>query len=203
VSAIRRRVADVRRSRKLAHTTVQVLTPPPPSAFAAFGDGSWIVPPARVSTPEAIRIGAGVIIHEHVWLSVVPAIDGVQPSLTIGDRCSIGRLAHIACIGEVVIEDDVLTSDRIFIGDTYHGYEDPERAVKDQPMAYPKKVVIKRGAFLGIGSIVLQGVTVGEHAYVGAGAVVTRDVPAHTLVVGNPARPVRRYDADRNEWVSC
>jgi acetyltransferase-like isoleucine patch superfamily enzyme len=201
--ALRRRIENVRRSRKLAYTTVQVLTPPPPSAFAAFGEGSWIVPPARVTTPEAIRIGAAVIIHEHAWLSVVAAIDGVTPSLTIGDRCSIGRLAHIACVGEVVIEDDVLTSDRIFIGDTYHGYQDPERPVKDQPMAYPKTVTIKRGAFLGIGSIVLQGVTVGEHAYVAAGAVVTSDVPAHTLVVGNPARPVRRLDEHTKAWVSC
>jgi acetyltransferase-like isoleucine patch superfamily enzyme len=201
--AIRRRIADARRSRKLANTTVRVLTPPPPSAFGAFGEGSWIVPPARISTPEAIRIGAGVIIHEHCWLSVVPAVDGVTPSLVIGDRCSIGRLAHIACVGDIVIEEDVLTSDRIFIGDTYHDYEDISRPVKDQPMAYPKPVRIRKGAFLGIGAIILQGVTVGEHAYVGAGAVVTDDVPDRTLVVGNPARPLRHYDESSEKWVPC
>jgi acetyltransferase-like isoleucine patch superfamily enzyme len=197
---VRQRIADARRSARLAHQTARYLTPPPPSAFAEFGDGSWVVPPARVSMPEAIAIGAGVTIHEHAWLSVVRAVDGVEPSLKIGDRCSIGRLAHIACVGEIEIGDDVLTADRIFIADTYHLYENVERPVLEQATAYPKKVVIGAGAFLGIGCAVLQGVTVGTGAYVGAGAVVTRDVPPHTLVVGSPARPIRQFDAATATW---
>jgi hypothetical protein len=68
-------------------------------------------------------------------------------------------------------------------------------------MAHPEPVVIGRGAFLGVGSIVLMGVTVGEHAYVGAGAVVTADVAPYTLVVGNPARPVRRWDEAAGDWL--
>jgi acetyltransferase-like isoleucine patch superfamily enzyme len=197
---IRSRLSDLARSRRVARVTVRYLTPPPPSAFAAFGDGSWIVPPARVTNPDAIRIGDRVVIHEHAWLSVVAAVEGVRPSLHIGDRCSIGRLCHIACVGEVVIEEDVLTSDRVFIGDTYHSYEDPTLAVLDQPMAAPRPVRIRRGAFLGIGAIVLPGVTVGENAYIAAGAVVTDDVPPRTVVVGNPARVVRTYDPDRG-WL--
>ena len=109
---------------------------------------------------------------------------------------------HVACVGEVVIEEEVLTAAMVFIGDTYHDYSDPDRAVLDQPMAVPKPVRIGRGAFLGIGSIVLQGVTVGEQAYVAAGAVVTTDVPPRTLVAGNPARPVRRYEAESATWTA-
>jgi acetyltransferase-like isoleucine patch superfamily enzyme len=198
---IRQRLADLQRSRLLATRTVHDLTPPPPAAYAAYGEGTWIVPPARVTTPSAISLGRGVTILEHAWLSVVAAIDGVQPSLRIGNNCSIGRMVHIACIGEVVIEDEVQTSDRVFIGDTYHDYSDPETPVRRQPMAYPRPVHIGRGTFLGIGSVVLQGVTIGEQAYIGAGAVVTADVPARTLVLGNPARPVRRYDDTQKEWV--
>jgi len=196
----RLRIQEVRRSRALAATTAQYLRPPPPSEFAAFGEGSWIVPPARVFYPGCITIGAGVLIHEHAWLSVV-RLEGTEPSLVIGDRCSLGRLVHIACVGEIVIEEDVLTSDRVFIGDTYHDYTDPDAPVKRQPMAPPKPVRIGRGSFLGIGSVILQGVTVGPQAYVAAGAVVTRDVPARTLVVGNPARPIRTYDEQRQKWV--
>jgi acetyltransferase-like isoleucine patch superfamily enzyme len=70
-------------------------------------------------------------------------------------------------------------------------------------MATPEPVRIKRGAFLGVGSAVLRGVTVGEHSYVAAGAVVTEDVPPFTLVVGNPARIARRYDEERGEWVGA
>lgn len=176
------------------------MTPPRPSAFASFSPDSWIVPPARVSTPEAIHIGKNVIIHEHSWLSVVPAIEGVRPSLTIGDNCRIGRMCHISCVGEIVIGDDVLTSDRVFIGDTYHDYTDISRAVIDQPMAEPRPVHIGRGAFIGIGAVVLRGVTVGENAYIAAGAVVTSDVPPHTIAAGNPAKPVLRYDAEGSRW---
>ena len=188
---LRRRAAELRRDLALARATVRDLRPPPPSAFASFGERSWIVPPARVSTPSSIRIGDDVVILEHAWLSVVEAVDGVVPSLRIGDRTRIGRLVHIACVGDITIGADVLTAERVFIGDTYHGYEDPSLPILRQPMAPPRAVRIGDGAFLGVGSIVLAGVTVGEGAYVGAGAVVVDDVPEHAVVVGNPARRVR------------
>jgi acetyltransferase-like isoleucine patch superfamily enzyme len=69
-------------------------------------------------------------------------------------------------------------------------------------MTDPQPVRICRGAFLGIRSVILPGVTVGENAYVAAGAVVFDDVPPRTVVVGNPARAVRAYDPDAGEWVA-
>ncbi len=190
-----------RRDRLVAAAMARDTTPPHPDDYGAYGKDTWVVPPARVTCPDRIFLGDEVVILEHAWLSVVRAVDGVTPTLTIGDRTRIGRLAHIACVGVIEIGPDVLTAERIFIGDTYHGYEDPTQPVLRQPMAAPKKVVIGRGAFLGIGSIVLMGVTVGEGAYVAAGAVVTTDVPARTLVVGNPARPVKRWDEPSGSWV--
>jgi acetyltransferase-like isoleucine patch superfamily enzyme len=178
------------------------MTPPAPEAFARFGPGSVIVPPARVTAPHCIEVGEGSVIHEHSWISVVEAIEGVTPHLVIGDRCNLGAQLHIACVGDIEICDDVLTAARCFIGDTFHAYEDVTRPVIDQPMADPEKVTIGRGAFLGIGSVVLMGVTVGENAYVAAGSVVTSDVPPRTLVAGNPARPRRRWDDARAEWVA-
>lgn len=197
----RRRLSELRRQVRLYRDARRDVTPPRPSAFACFGAGSVIVPPARVLAPECIEIGDGVVIHEHAWLSVVHAVDAVTPRLVLGDRVRIGRFAHVACVGEIIVEDDVLTADGIFLGDTYHGYEDPDTPVSRQPMAKPERIVIRRGAFLGIRSIVLQGVTVGENAYVAAGAVVTRDVPARTIVAGNPARPVRRWDEAARDWL--
>ena len=195
------RIADSRRAHKLGSLTVRTLTPPPPSTFAAFGAGSVIAPPSRVTTPEAIEIGERVVIHEHAWLSVVPAIDGVMPRLVIGSRTSIGRFGHIACVGDIEIGADVLMSERVFIGDTYHGYEDTDEPVIRQPMALPEKVTIGRGAFVGIAAVILQGVTIGEQAYVGAGAVVTTDVPPRSVAVGNPARVVKAYDESSGRWV--
>jgi acetyltransferase-like isoleucine patch superfamily enzyme len=201
LAELRHRISEERRQRLVAYNTARVLQPPPPSAFGAHGHNTWIVPPARVSTPGSIFLGDDITILERSFLSVVAAIPGVTPKLTIGDRTSIGAQSHVACVGEVEIGAEVLTAARIFIGDTYHRYEDPDQPVLDQPMAAPEKVTIGRGSFLGIGSAVLMGVTVGEHAYIGAGAVVTSDVEAHTLVVGNPAVAVRRWDPRSEEWV--
>ena len=202
IDQLRRRVAEERRQRRVAADTVRVLTPPPASAYGAYGRNTWIVPPARVTLPASIFLGDDITVLEHSYLSVVAAVEGVTPRLTIGDRTSIGAQSHIACVGEIEIGRGVLTAARIFIGDTYHDYEDPNMAVLDQPMAPPEKVTIGDGAFLGIGSAVLMGVTVGENAYVGAGAIVTTDVEPRTLVVGNPARPVRRWDPRAEEWRS-
>ncbi len=197
---LRQWLAEERRARQLAARAWRDMTPPAPHEFARFGAGSVVVPPARVSRADCIEIGEGTIIHEHSWISVVEAIEGLRPRLVIGDRCNIGAQSHVACVGEIEIGNDVLAAARCFIGDTYHGYEDPTRPVIDQPMAAPEKVVIGDGAFLGIGSIVLMGVTVGANAYVAAGAVVTADVPPRTLVAGNPARPRKRWDEAREAW---
>jgi acetyltransferase-like isoleucine patch superfamily enzyme len=100
----------------------------------------------------------------------------------------------------VSIGEDVLTADHVFIADTYHGFEQSGVPIMQQPMAAARPVAIARGAFLGIRAIVLPGVRIGENAYVGAGAVVHRDVPDRTVVVGNPARPVRTWDEARGAW---
>jgi carbonic anhydrase/acetyltransferase-like protein (isoleucine patch superfamily) len=198
----KRRFDTQRFRRKLDASVRDSLAVPIPAAFARFGRGSIIVPPARVNSPECIDIGDDVILLEQAWLAVFPQPNLPPPRLTIGAHTRIGRAAHIACVGEVTIGPEVLTSDYIYIADTYHGYEEPTQAIGAQPMAEPRPVRIERGAFLGIRSVVLRGVTVGENAYVAAGAVVVDDVPPRTVVVGNPARPVRRYDADRGEWVA-
>jgi acetyltransferase-like isoleucine patch superfamily enzyme len=169
--------------------------------FAALGPGTFVAAGSQFHGAEWISIGANSRIHPRAFFSVVGHHSGIkyQPSLTIGDRVTIGYDAVIACCGTIEIEDDVLTADRIFIGDTYHDYRDVSRPVSEQPLAAPRPVRIARGAFLGIGSAIMPGVTVGVGAYVGAGAVVTKDVPDHAVVVGNPAHVIRRWDG--SAWV--
>jgi acetyltransferase-like isoleucine patch superfamily enzyme len=177
---------------------VRHLSPPCPSLFARFGARSLILPPARVSSPGCIEVGDDVVFLEHAWLSVRHEHpDGPPPRLVVGDRVRFGRLASIACIGEVVIGDDVMASDGVFVADCFHRYDDPSMPVLYQPMSDPEPVRIGPGAYLGAGAVVLPGVTVGAGAYVGEGAVVTRDVPDHTVVMGNPARPVTAWEGGR------
>jgi acetyltransferase-like isoleucine patch superfamily enzyme len=171
--------------------------------FAAFGENSVIIPPARVENPHRISVGRDVLVQERAVFSVVESHHGkpFSPRLTIGDRTVIGRDFCVANVGEIDIGPDVLMADGVFIGDTYHDYHDPARPVLAQPMVDPEPVRIEAGAFLGVRAIVLAGVTVGANAVVGAGAVVTRDVPPRSVVAGNPARVIREWDEARGEWV--
>ncbi len=195
-----RQLADRARQAAVDRRGRRDIRPPLPSAFSHFGEGAVIVPPARVDGAKHISVEDGVVILENAWLAVFEQPGLPPPRLRIGRGTHIGRSCHIACVGEVIFGEDVLTADQIFVADTYHAFEDASRPISQQGVAPPAPVVIERGAFLGIRSVVLRGVTVGENAYVAAGAVVVEDVPPRTVVAGNPARPMRVYDASAGEW---
>lgn len=164
--------------------------------FRAFGDGSAICFPITALFGERyIAIGAHTIIGPYASVSA-----GVSPSheldvhevVTIGDRCLIGKGSGIVGHERVVIGDDVFTGHHVYITDANHGYEDPDLPIGQQ-FAPPRPVSIGEGSWLGHGSIVLPGASIGRHVVVGAGSVVTGDLPDHCVAVGNPARVIRRY----------
>jgi len=116
------------------------------------------------------------------------AVDGGE--LTIGDRVFVNQGASIVASLSITIGDDVRIGDHVGVYDSNHHPIEQGADVRRAPVA------IGRNAWLARGAIVLPGVTIGEHAVVAAGAVVTGDVPARTLVAGNPARAVRALRAD-------
>lgn len=170
--------------------------------FRAFGAGSAICFPVVALYGERyIRIGAQTIIGPHLTLSA-----GVSPEhelgrdtvVSIGDRCLIGRGSGIVAHESVVIGDDVFTGHQVYVTDANHGYEDPEVPIGRQ-FAAPRPVSIGAGSWLGHGTIVLPGSRVGTHVVIGAGSVVTGEIPDFSVAVGSPARVVRRYDPDDPE----
>lgn len=120
----------------------------------------------------------------------------IQKNATIGRNCKISSHTFI-CEG-VHIEDNVFVGHNVtFINDMY-----PRATAADGKMQTEEdwEVVptyVKRGASIGSSATVLAGVTIGENAIVGAGAVVTKDVPADTIVAGNPARVMRKIERNR------
>lgn len=160
--------------------------PPPPSQWAQFGR-SFIVPPARVSRPDRIWIGDGVVVLEDCWMSVVQGFDDITPRLVLGDGVRIGRGCQFAVVGEVVIEAEVLVGDFVHIADTSHPYA---AAIRGPAVARPRPVHIGARAVLASHVTVLPGVTIGAGAVVDHHAVVTADVAPGAVVRGNPARAV-------------
>jgi acetyltransferase-like isoleucine patch superfamily enzyme len=158
-----------------------------------------IVPPARVETPRWVEVGAGVVIHEHGWLEVRQLADRSEPSLVFEDDSRLNRFVKIVCFDSVRVGEGALLSDRVYVSDVEYepGHADTPPAMR--PLTEPRPVVIGAGVLVGIGAIVKPGVTIGDHAYIGAGSIVTKDVPSRALAVGAPARIVKRWDASGNE----
>lgn len=196
-----RRLSERRRVRRLWGAVAKGLMPPPPRDFAAFGAGSMIVPPSRIESPERIWIGERVMLHEHAWFIVRQEPDLPPPRLVIGSGTSINRFVKIVCIGEVSIGEECLVGDNVYIADTHYRFEDSTRPIAEQGLAPPKPVVIGNGCHIGVRVMIQPGVTLGDNAYVGAGAVVVEDVPPRSVVVGDPARVVRSYDPASGAWV--
>ncbi|HPY31727.1 MAG TPA: acyltransferase [Verrucomicrobiota bacterium] len=114
----------------------------------------------------------------------------IQKGARIGARCKISSHTFI-CEG-VTIEDEVFVGHGVtFINDLYPRATNPDGALQTEADWQCVPTRIRRGASIGSGATLLGGITVGERAVIGAGSVVTRDVPADAIVAGNPARVLR------------
>lgn len=119
----------------------------------------------------------------------------IQKGAKIGSRCKISSHTFI-CEG-VVIEDEVFIGHNVtFINDLFPRSTNEGGSLQTEADWKCERTLVKKGASIGSGAILLCGVTVGEGALVGAGSVVTKDVPAHTVVAGNPARVLRKLNSD-------
>lgn len=145
-----------------------------------------------------MRLGADVLIHHPELVNLygctigsqsrIGAFVEIQRGVLVGERCKISSHTFI-CEG-VTVEDDTFVGHGVmFINDRY-----PRATANGMPQTSADwevvPTLVRRGASIGSGAVIMCGVTIGEHAMVGAGAVVSHDVPDHALVIGVPARVV-------------
>jgi acetyltransferase-like isoleucine patch superfamily enzyme len=118
----------------------------------------------------------------------------IQKNASVGKRCKISSHTFI-CEG-VTIRDHVFVGHGVaFINDAYPRATTPAGGLQTEQDWKVEQTLVEEGASIGSGATILCNVTIGEHAIVGAGSVVTRDVPPYTIVAGNPARVLRRVDS--------
>lgn len=138
---------------------------------AQIGEGSRIWHFVHVCA--GARIGKGVSLGQNVF---------VGNKVVIGDRCKIQN--NVSVYDEVTLEDGVFCGPSMVFTNVYN-----PRALIERKSEY-RKTLVRKGATLGANCTIVCGVTIGEFALVGAGAVVTRSVPAYALMVGVPARQI-------------
>ena len=151
--------------------------------------------PNTIFNEEYIAIGSETLIGPNITLSagMVPGQKCItSPVVSIGNRCLIGKGSGIVGHFSITIGDDVWTGHHVYITDQNHGYEDITRPISQQSQP-ERPVVIGDGTWLGYGSVVLPGVSIGRHVVVGANSVVTHDLPDYCVAVGSPARVVRTF----------
>ena len=165
--------------------------------FGKFGAGSVICfPYVSLFGERWIWIGSGTRFGPYLSLSVgmVPGQVMINdPVIRIGDRCVIGKGAGIVGHHSIEIGDDVWTGHNVYITDQNHDYRDLDHPIGAQ-FAPERPVRIGAGSWLGHGVVVLPGATIGSHVAVGAGSVVTGELPDNCVAAGVPARVLRQWD---------
>jgi len=148
-------------------------------------------------TPD-VKLGPGVKLSKFINLygceigenTKIGAFVEIQKNATVGKNCKISSHTFI-CEG-VTIEDDAFVGHNVaFINDTYPRATASEGQLQTEKDWKVERTLVKKGASIGSGSTILANVVIGEKAIVGAGSVVTKDVPAKATVAGNPARVLR------------
>jgi acetyltransferase-like isoleucine patch superfamily enzyme len=162
-------------------------------------------PAMRKIAPD-VKLGEGVKIYDFVNLygceigdhSKIGTFVEIQKKAKIGRNCKISSHTFI-CEG-VTIEDDVFIGHNVtFINDMYPRATAEGGGLQTEADWVCIPTFIKKGASVGSSVTVLAGVTVGERAIVGAGSVVTKDVPPDTIVAGNPARILRKTNEEKKK----
>ena len=170
--------------------------------FSKIGRRCFIGMRARINQCKYISMGDQCRIGNDCRISVYKEFGGEvnTPELIFGDRVYMGYHISILCADKILIKDDVLMASYIMITSENHGMDVEGEIGYGKQKLTTQPVTIENGGWIGEKAIILPGVTIGEKAIVAAGAVVTKDVPPYTVVAGNPARILKRYNFTTHAW---
>ncbi len=166
--------------------------------LGSIGSGSKLFQPT-ITGGKRIFIGKNVYIRKNTWLAAEPVTGDANCRLVIGDGTYIGNFCHIYASSKIEIGKKVLLADRVYLSDNLHSYENIQLPIMDQPIKQVHPVILKDGCWLGENVCVI-GACIGKNSVVGANSVVTSDVPDYCIVVGAPAKMIKRFNHSSGIW---
>jgi acetyltransferase-like isoleucine patch superfamily enzyme len=204
-------------SRNVLIESDRALTNEDKARFSYFGVNAKILPPFRILNPQNIVIGDRVAIREGCHINAFKDLsflrgyiekqyqndfeDGqyiYDGKITLEHTSQFGRFLFMSCTKSITVQDHVVFSERVFVGDNNHGFSHPNVPIIQQPNKRGEPVVIGRGSWIGVGAAILAGARLGRNTVVGANSVVkSGDYPSHA-VIAQPAATVlyRRHARD-------
>lgn len=124
-------------------------------------------------------------------------INNGMGDIVIGKNCMVG-IGNILT-GPVTIGDNVILAQHVGVSGLNHGYTDVHTPIRDQKCSVAE-VIIEDDCWIGTNVVITAGVTIGKHSVVAGGSVVTKNVPPYTIVAGNPAKIIKQYNPQTEEW---
>jgi acetyltransferase-like isoleucine patch superfamily enzyme len=139
-----------------------------------------------------LMLGEGTLLEPGCWLTLAP-----EARISIGADCFLNRGTMLAALELIEIGDHVMFANGCFVGDSDHGYDDPELPVTRQGFVPRGPVRIGANVWFGANCVVTGGVEIGDRAVIGANSVVTRDIPPGVIAAGIPAKVLREIEFKR------
>jgi acetyltransferase-like isoleucine patch superfamily enzyme len=174
--------------------------------FAQFGNRVSIHHSCEIKRcySNRIAIGSNVILDCDVWLNIPYLPEHNEPALVIEEGSRVGRRCIISAANSIHIGRNVLFAPAVFITDHNHIYSDPAQPIVLQGITTGGSIIIEENCWFGYGSMVLaprETVIIGRNSVIGSYAVVTESCLPCSILVGSPARVIKRWDPDSGNWM--